>query len=41
MKNYLQIRCDEHTQLEHREIALEILEIFKIEFPNIIKALEL
>lgn len=39
--HYLQIRCDEHTQLEHREIALEILEIFKVEFPNIIKALEL
>lgn len=39
--HYLQIRCDEHTQLEHREIALEILEIFKVEFPNIIKALEI
>ena len=36
--HYLQIRCDETTQLEHREIALEILDIFKIEFPNIFKA---
>ena len=36
--HYLQIRCDETTQLEHREIALEILDIFKVEFPNIFKA---
>ncbi len=39
--HYLQIRCDEHTQLEHREIALSILDIFRVEFPNIIKALEI
>lgn len=37
--HYLQIRCDEHTQLEHRQITLEILAIFKINFPNISKAL--
>jgi thymidylate synthase (FAD) len=36
--HYLQIRCDETTQLEHREIALNILDIFKVEFPNIHKA---
>lgn len=39
--HYLQIRCDGHTQLEHRQIALAILDIFKINFPNISKALEL
>lgn len=39
--HYLQIRCDEHTQLEHRQIALAILEIAKVNFPNISKALEL
>ena len=39
--HYLQIRCDEHTQLEHRQIALEILSIFKSRFPNISKALDL
>lgn len=39
--HYLQIRTDEHTQLEHRVIALGILEIFKKQFPNISKALEL
>lgn len=37
--HYLQIRCDEHVQLEHRQIALEIKEIFKTNFPNISKAL--
>lgn len=37
--HYLQIRCDEHTQLEHRQIAIEIQQIFKNEFPNISKAL--
>ena len=36
--HYLQIRCDETTQLEHREIALSILDIFCLEFPNIFKA---
>lgn len=39
--HYLQIRCDEHTQLEHSEIALAILDIFKLNFPNISKALNL
>lgn len=39
--HYLQIRCDQHTQLEHRQIALGILDIFKSNFPNISKALEL
>jgi thymidylate synthase (FAD) len=37
--HYLQIRCDEHTQLEHRQIASEIQQIFKTQFPNISKAL--
>jgi thymidylate synthase (FAD) len=37
--HYLQIRCDEHTQLEHRLIADEIKEIFKEQFPNIYSAL--
>lgn len=37
--HYLQIRTDEHTQLEHREIALSILELFRSNFPNISKAL--
>ncbi|HRH59170.1 MAG TPA: FAD-dependent thymidylate synthase [Chitinophagaceae bacterium] len=39
--HYLQIRCDAHTQLEHRQIALLICDIFKNNFPNISKALEL
>ncbi len=39
--HYLQIRCDEHTQLEHRQIANEILEILKLNFPNITKALSI
>jgi len=39
--HYLQIRCDGHTQLEHQQIALAILDIFKVNFPNISKALEL
>lgn len=38
--HYLQVRCDEHTQLEHRQIALAIEEIFKSNFPNILKALK-
>lgn len=37
--HYLQIRCDEHTQLEHREIALAIKEIFENNFHNISKAI--
>jgi thymidylate synthase (FAD) len=39
--HYLQIRTDEHTQLEHRQIAMGILEVFKSNFPNISKALAL
>lgn len=39
--HYLQIRCDEHCQLEHREIANWIREIFNDNFPNISKALSL
>lgn len=39
--HYLQIRCDEHTQLEHRQVAQAILQIFKTNFPTISKALEL
>lgn len=38
--HYLQTRLDEHTQLEHREIAIEILDIFKQQFPVIAKALQ-
>ena len=37
--HYLQIRTDEHTQLEHKEIALEIAVIFGDNFPNILEAL--
>lgn len=39
--HYLQIRCDGHTQLEHRQVALSILDIFKQSFPNISQALAL
>lgn len=39
--HYLQIRCDQHTQLEHRLIALAICDHFKTAFPNISKALNL
>lgn len=38
--HYLELRCDEHTQLEHREIANAIKnDIFIKKFPNISKAL--
>lgn len=37
--HYLQIRSGQDTQLEHREIALSILELFKIKFPIIYKSL--
>jgi thymidylate synthase (FAD) len=33
--HYLQVRCDPSTQLEHREIAEAIKEIFCKEFPII------
>jgi thymidylate synthase (FAD) len=39
--HYLQVRTDEHTQIEHREIAIAISEIIKDKFPNVSKALEL
>ena len=39
--HYLQVRLDEHTQLEHREVAEAILLIFQKNFPTISKALEL
>lgn len=38
--HYLQIRTDEHTQLEHREIALAIEKVFETHFPNIFNALK-
>lgn len=37
--HYFQLRCDKSTQLEHREIALEIRDIFVREFPIIGKLL--
>jgi thymidylate synthase (FAD) len=36
--HYLQIRCDDHVQKEHREIADAIREILKIEFPTVFQA---
>ena len=39
--HYLQIRCGSHTQLEHRQVAIEIKKIFAENFPEITKALEL
>ena len=38
--HYLDIRCDEHTQLEHREIELAIREELRQHFPNIFSALD-
>ena len=37
--HYFDLRCDEHTQLEHREIALEARTIFNEQFPIIAEAL--
>jgi thymidylate synthase (FAD) len=37
--HYLQLRCAEDTQKEHREIAEAIRDIFAIQFPTIAKAL--
>lgn len=37
--HYLQVRCDPSTQLEHREIANQILEIFKQQLPIIYLAI--
>lgn len=38
--HYIQVRTQKDTQLEHREIALAIANIFMKEFPIITKALE-
>lgn len=32
--HYLQLRTDQSTQLEHRELALEILNVFRNQFPQ-------
>jgi len=37
--HYLQVRLEEGTQLEHRQIAEAISDIFQQQFPNISKAL--
>ena len=39
--HYIQVRCDETTQLEHRKIALQVLDIFSDNFPNIAEGLGL
>ncbi|GAB3550271.1 FAD-dependent thymidylate synthase [Spirosoma fluminis] len=39
--HYLQIRTDQHTQLEHRQVACAVLGIFIEQFPNISKAIAL
>lgn len=36
--HYLRIRASVETQLEHREIALQILNIFEQQFPNVYEA---
>lgn len=36
--HYLSIRTDQHTQLEHREVAKMISNIFENNFPNITKS---
>lgn len=38
--HYIQLRTDRSTQLEHREIASEIFDIFINNFPNIVVALD-
>lgn len=37
--HYFDLRCDEHTQLEHRDIANAIRNIFNVKFPTIAEAL--
>lgn len=37
--HYFQVRCDKHTQKEHRDIALKIRELFKVQFPVTSEAL--
>ncbi len=39
--HYLQIRADSHTQLEHQQVAQEILYIFRQHFTNIATALKI
>lgn len=39
--HYLQIRLEQNTQLEHRQVAEQIREIFNSVFPTISKAIEL
>lgn len=38
--HYIQLRTDESTQLEHRQIALECRRVFSEQFPDVAKALE-
>lgn len=38
--HYLQQRLDPHTQLEHRQVAQQVLPIFGVQFPNIVKAVQ-
>lgn len=38
--HYLDLRCDDHTQKEHRDIATAIKEIFTQQFPTIAEALQ-
>jgi thymidylate synthase (FAD) len=38
--HYCQVRMDEHTQKEHREIAKQVWTILKEEYPNVIKAID-
>jgi thymidylate synthase (FAD) len=37
--HYIDLRATQDTQKEHREIALEIKNIFKSKFPNVSDAL--
>lgn len=37
--HYCELRCGNGTQLEHKEVADEIMEIIREEFPNVAKAL--
>lgn len=39
--HYLQARCDPSTQKEHRDIANQVFQIFKSQFPNVVLAMEL
>jgi thymidylate synthase (FAD) len=37
--HYFQVRCDQHTQLEHRQVAEKAYDLFSNCFPNIHKAI--